>query len=123
MVAYVLHDQVRARCNGSSGKPVIYLHGDADPNIAGPGGRPNASYTSTRDWLLADRRCTKTPSATPGVARQGKGAVYTCEAAHSVELWLSEGGGHCWPGAGDCGDFSANALILDYWRRVAGFPV
>ncbi len=122
MIEYTLQET----CQPSVKRPMIHIHGARDKKVD-PNGTPiTGPIQLTEDWLVGNRRCTKQPRETPVIRGGGevlaRGKVFDCRTCGSVEMWIVEKGEHCWPTKNECGGVDADKLILDYWRREAGFP-
>lgn len=125
MTGFSFPDVLADTCDPAEKRPVTYTHGTEDRRIPfernewARGGAP-----ASVDFLKRSRRCGP-PSSEPirtgtrGVTLRGQ--VFDCPAA-AVETWRAEGQGHCvGTRDGECGGYEWSDLVLDFWRRNAGF--
>jgi polyhydroxybutyrate depolymerase len=118
-------------------KPVLEIHGTADPCWLFDGGTASCADTNPgakigvpdtiAGWVTRNG-CTNTRTTTPLPDSTSDGMttlhhVYACPAGKEIELYEVTGGGHTWPSgysySGTVGptttDFSANKVILDFF--------
>jgi polyhydroxybutyrate depolymerase len=125
MTGFSYPDRLADLCDRGEKRPVIYVHGTEDARIPferneySRGGAP-ASF----EWLRRSRRCGGPASEPIRTGTRGvtlKGQAFDCPAG-AIETWRAEGQGHCvGTRDGDCGGYEWSDLVLDFWKRNAGF--